>query len=559
MIHLHDRKAAERAVREYREKYWQPADGYWFDEEAALVAVDFFPKFCRLTEAEWAGQRFHLELWQAAQIIVPMFGWKNEDGTRRYTQVVVWVPRKNGKTMTAAGIGNLLLLGDGEYGGQGYAIATKKEQAEIVFEMAKQMANMSEGLSEYLVPLSTSLYCPKLVASFKPLSGIPRGNHGKGASFMIGDEMHEWDDDRLYTFISQGMGARRQPMEFMISTAGLAEGFGYEFWNSTKYLYENPDEDPETLVVIFAADPKADIYDPEIWAAANPNYGVSLKTKYMEKQARRAKRSARAEADFKRYHLNIWVGAADRWLSADKWKSCRGKLNWPDLETYLLGRKCYGGLDLASTRDFNALVWVFPPVGNDPRWYVLPRLWMPVGSEGELQAKERASHVNYTNWDRAGAMILTDGNAADHDLIGRTVLEDCEKFDVQGLGVDRHNAHKLVVELMDELAGQTNDDDEELVQYVTQGSISLNSPSKLLERLVVDEELAHGAHPVMRWMAGHAVVTTDAADNIKPDKKKSTQKIDGIAATVNALALAEGKYIEEKPSGINTDYMKAAS
>ena len=268
-----------------RRKRWELGD-FWFKESSADSAVEFFEDYLVFTKGKWAGKPFLLEPWESDQIIRPLFGWKRADGTRRYRRCYVWVPRKNGKTELAAGIALLLLIGDAEDGGEVYSIASNKDQARIVFNQATQMVNKSPTLNDDLLCFKTSIYCPELNAGFQPLSGKAEGKHGYNVSGLIGDEIHEWADGDLYQFMHDSQDAREQPLEFLISTAGKKGTYGEEVWDECVKIRDGTIEDPETLVVIFAADPDDDWQDEATWKKANPNLGVSKKLDTMRTQRR---------------------------------------------------------------------------------------------------------------------------------------------------------------------------------------------------------------------------------------------------------------------------------
>lgn len=510
---------------------WRPKpDGAYYDTATADAAVAFFPDYCRLTTDEWAGKPFVLEAWQADWIIRPAFGWKRADGTRLYRRVIIWIPRKNGKTELMAGVSHLLMLGDGVQGAECYSIASSGNQAQIVFDVASSMVNYSAQLAECYEVFEESLFVRETYAKFEALTGKPRGKHGLKTTYLIGDEVHEWADDRLYTYVRQAMKSRREPMEWLISTAGIEEGYGVALWNESVGICEGTFDDPETLVVIWCApqDPKAeiDIEDPQVWAEANPNLGVSVRLDALVKEAREAAQSTSKENDFKRYTLNIWVGQNERWLPMPAWNACRTDMgDWKTLPERMAGRPCFGGLDLASTKDFCALVWVFPPETYGEPWVMLPRLWWPKISMGTAAKKSR---IPFESWENAGAFIVTPGSAADHDAIQEQVLADCGLFKVSGLGIDQFNAHSVATSLSDQGVP---------VQLVRFGMLSMSGPSKMLERLVLTGRLDHGGHPVLRWMASNTAIRRDGNENYMPCKKSSANKIDGIAAACMALAM----------------------
>lgn len=524
----------------------EAAGGYWFDEAAADRAVAFFPRYLRFTAGEWAGRPFVLEPWQADDIVRPFFGWKRADGTRRYRRCYVWVPRKNGKTELAAGVSLLALLGDGEVGGQVFSIAKDHDQAKLVFDKAVAMINWSPDLSSCLEAFKTSIWCPELQAAFKPLTGNAGGKHGLNMSGLVGDELHEWIDDRLYTFVHQSAASRRQPIEFLISTAGDRSGYGWEVWNYCLKVASGEIDDPETLVVIYAADPEDDWQDPATWAKANPNIGVSVKRDYLEAEAREARELPRRENDFKRYHLNLWTEQAVRWLPLEAWDGCGHPLpaaieaqpapavrrasaindRWRDLAESMRGRRACAGLDLSSTTDLTALVWVFPPEEEGGLWTVLPRFFVP---DNRIPERVRRDRAPYDIWKREGALIATPGNVVDYAYVKRQIYEDAEIFKCDAIAIDRWNATQISVELREEGLNAV---------LFGQGFASMSAPSKELERLTLDRRLDHGGHPVLRWCAGNVAIATDAAGNIKPDKQNSTERIDGIVATVMGIGAA---------------------
>lgn len=545
------------ALARFPKATWDGAvwrDGpYWYDEAAAEAAARFFPDHLVFTEGEWAGRPFVLEPWEEHDIVRPAFGWKRADGTRRFRRVFVWIARKNGKTELAAGIALLMLLGDGEMGGQVFSIASEKDQAAIVFRKASTMVERAGALTAAppdgagLICLKESIYCPPLNASFRPLSGKPQGKHGLNMSGLVGDEIHEWPGGDLYTFVHDSAAARRQPLEFLISTAGQKGTHGEEVWQECQAILSGDVEDPETMVVVYAPGEDDDWTKEATWRKANPNWGKSVKVDTFLSDFNRARQLPRLENDFKRYRLNMWTDQAVKWLPDDAiddegnrfgWTHCVGPTPWQKLEAQLVGKRCFGGLDLSAVNDLSGLVWWFPVQPGLDRPVALPRFWKP---ELLIKAHAKRDRLPYERWVKEGALLTTPGNVVDYEFIRRQILEDAGRFKVAftgtpnrephqgGLAIDRWNAVETSVKLTQEGLP---------VVLFGQGFASMSAPSKVLEQLVLQNGFDHGGHPVLWRHAKAAAVATDAAGNIKPDKDASSIRIDGIVAMVMALGLA---------------------
>lgn len=496
--------------------------GAWFDRTLAQRCIQFFPKFLRHTEAEWAGRPFVPMLWEAV-LVARTFGWRRPDQTRVYRRVALWVARKNGKTELLAGLAILAIIVDREISGQGFALARDEKQARLVFAKMGKMISFNPVLAQQFEVYKSGLLYSPLGTGFRPLSGNPDGKHGLSMTVMTVDEMHEIPDDLLYTFVHQSTAARRQPLEFMASTAGLkGHSFGSEFYEHCEAVLAEPALDPSLLVVLFAAGEDDDWTAPATWEKANPGLGVTVKRDYLAEECAKAQKNPRLENNFRRYHLNQWVGQDTRWLQMHVWDRC-GIADWAD-EASLAGRPCYGGLDLSSTRDLTALVWLFPPVGDEDVTRILCRFWLPAES---LEERVRQDRAPYDRFERIGALMKTDGNAVDHGVVEAQIMADCETFSVQQIGFDPWAAHMLVLRLLEAGAPMLR---------VPQRYGILSAPSKALETMLLRGEIDHGKHPVLRWMAQNVAVVTDQAGNIMPAKHKSSERIDGIAAVITALA-----------------------
>lgn len=525
------------------EKGWTPGEGAWFDQAAADAAVRFIETHIRFTKGEWAGRPFKLEPWQEFDIVRPLFGWKRADGTRWYRRAYVWIPRKNGKTELAAAIALLLMLGDAEPGAEIYVIAADEHQAGRCFLQATSMVAWDEYLTQHLDTFKTSIWCPAIMGTFKPLSGRPQGKHGLNANGIIGDELHEWRSGDLYTFVSQSSGARRQPLEFLISTAGKKDGYGYEAWQDCDRIIEGEIDAPHTLVVIYAADPEDDWTKEETWRKANPNYGISVKAANLAEEVAEAKSNPRKEADFKRYKLNLWTEQAVRWINVEKWdenghfKGDPLKNNrWRKFEDELAGRECWGGLDLSSTTDLTAWLLFFAPTDDDPLYKIVPRFFVP---KDNIALRSRRDKVAYDRWAKSGVIIETPGDVVDYDFVKKQVREDSQRFNLTRAGADRYNATDVVIQLRD---------DGIPIEFYKQTMMSMSPPAKRLERLYLSRELDHGGHPALRWCARNVAIVSDGNENIKPVKNKSTERIDGIVGLINAIGVWMD--IEDDPTSV---------
>lgn len=507
--------------------------GAWFDHAAADAAVGFFPTYLRHTEGEWWGRPFHLAPWQENDIIRPVFGWKRADGSRLIRQVWIEVPRKNGKTELAAGMALVLLIADGEHGGQIYSMAVDKDQAKLVFTKAGVMVAMSPQLANAVEVYKTSLYVPELMGSFKPLSARPGGKHGFSPSGAIADELHEWPDGELHDVVHKGTVSRRQPLEVLITTAGVPNvGYGWELHEYALAVLTGNVVDPTFHAVIYAADPEDDWQSPATWAKANPNFGVSVKEEYLAAEVVKAVGNVRREGDFKRFHLNIWNEQKAGGLDMVAWDACRVRtLQLADLA----GRRVWGGLDLSSTTDLTALVLAADaPDGGVDLW---ARFWMPTAGLAERSRKDR---VPYDRWIAEGWITGTDGDVVDYDAIRALISAGVEHekhagpciaelADIAQLAIDRWNATHITTQL-------TGDGIAMLA--FGQGFASMSAPSKEFERLVTAGLLNHGGNPVLRWMAQSVTFVSDGAENIKPvkpDRRRTPKRIDGIVASIMAL------------------------
>ena len=504
---------------------------FWFDEAAADRAVLFFEAALKHIKGEWAGKPLKLSPWQADQIIRPLFGWKRQDGTRRYRTAYIQIPRKAGKSTLAAGIALYLLMADGEPGAEVYSAAADRDQAAIVFELAKSMADASKALRSRLQAYKRALVMPSTASSYKVLSSEAYTKHGLNAHGIVIDEVHALPDRDLWDVLTTSTGARRQPLTVAITTAGFdRHSLCYELYDYGCKVRDGIIQDASFLPVIFEAAQDDDWKDPATWHKAHPGLGVSVKEEYFAAECAKAQQLPTYENTFKRLLLNVWTEQDTRWLPMDAWDACGADL--PDLE----GRACYAGLDLSTTTDITALVLAFPIGGTI---HLLPFFWVPRDGIAKRAKRDR---VPYDTWAAHGDIYATEGNVLDYESIRLKINELSERYHIKEIAIDRWNATQL--------ATQLTGDGFNVIGF-GQGFASMSAPCKELERRILGREINHGDNPVLRWMASNVSVTMDPAGNMKADKAKSTERIDGIVATLMALGRVM-QNDEEQPSAYET-------
>jgi phage terminase large subunit-like protein len=494
-----------------------------FDAGLADRCVAFFEKHLTHIEGKWAGKPLSLEPWQQA-IVGCAFGWFRPDGTRRYREVFQYVPRKNGKSTMLGGLVNLVAFCDDEPGAQIYSAAADREQATLVYRQAKGMILNNPALSRHARIYATykSIEFPNGVV-YKALSADADTKHGQNTHLVVIDELHAQPNRDLVDVLVTSTGSRTQPLIWYITTADFdRESICNEKYDYASKVRDGIVADAAFLPVIFEATTDDDWTSPKTWRKANPNLGVSVSEEYLARECQRAKETPTYENTFKRLHLNIRTQNDVRWLRLEDWDGCAGPVN----ETALAGRHCFGALDLSSKVDVTAWVLVFPPTDDDPLWRILPRFFIPADN---ARQRERRDRVPYETWGRQGLMTLTEGNVVDYDVVKAQIAADAKTFDLQEVAYDPWNATQIALQLQAD--GAT------VVEF-GQGYRSMSEPTKELEKLVTSGRLAHAGNPVLRWMAGNAAVESDPAGNLKPSKKKSTERIDGVVALVMGLGRA---------------------
>jgi len=491
---------------------WQP--------EAAQFRIGFYPRFLRHSKGEWARKQVELAPWQKF-IIGSIYGWKRKDNTRRYRTVYLEVARKNGKSTLLAGVGLDMLLCDGEEGAEVYAAATRKEQARIIFEEAKRMVSASPELASRVARFKLNMSVDRTASKFEPLSSDERTLDGLNPHCLLIDELHKHRTRALLDVLDTAMGSRRQPLLWIITTAGddSPESVYAQENDYAVKVAEGTVKD-DSLFSFVATIDKADRWDdPGVWIKANPNLGISVKQDDLERQARKAKKSPSAQAAFKRLRLNVRSAVAERAIDMGVWnKNTTGRWD-PDK---LPRMRCWGGLDLSSKIDITAWVKLFEP-DETGVMKVAARFWMPADTIEERADRDR---MPYRQWVNDGWIEPTPGNVIDHTEIRAAVLSDAERYDIQSIAYDPWNATQLGIEI--------NDAGVEAVEFI-QGIRSYTQPTKELQSLLAGKRLDHGDNPVLAVMASNMKVQRDKNLNEMPHKSHSIGRIDGMTALIMAI------------------------
>lgn len=500
------------------------AQGCHLDIEAAERVRTFMRKFLRHSKGQWAGKPFELLDWQWEQVIKPLFGWKRADGTRRFRRGYIEVPKKNGKSALCSGISLYLLIGDGEAGAEVYNAAADINQASIVFTEAGNMVEASPALSSRCEVLRSTkrINYPSQRSWYKALSADVKTKEGLNIHGLIFDELHAQPNRDLWDTLIYGGAARRQPMFLSITTAGYdKESICYEQHGYARGVLDGSIQDPSFFAYLSAAEEADDWKSPETWKKANPSLGVTIDISDMEQACKEAQLSPAKENAFRRYRLNQWTEQDVRAIPMDQWKACGRKYDWKDFE----GRYCWAGLDLASTNDVTAMVLVFALDGG--RFACLPRFWVPEEAGKNREARNRQ---RFEAWIRSGLMQVTPGSSCDYDFVRRDIVDLSYKYKFDQIAFDPWNARQLATQL-------EKDDGLPMIEF-RQGFATMNAPTKYFLGLVADQKLEHPNDPVLNWMAGNFSVDTDPAGNLKPSKKSSAEKIDGIVALIEGVGCA---------------------
>ena len=506
-----------------------------FENETAMRAVRFFSLFLKHHTGKWSGQPFHLSDWQIS-IVANMFGWIRPDGTRRFRHSLIELPRKSGKSNLVAGLGLYCLVADNENSAEVYTCASTRDQAALVFRMAKRFVEADEYLSKKCKIYRNSIVVEETGSSMKALSSESGTAHGLNSSTVIVGELHVWckpDSRDLFEALQTSQGARAQPLFISITTAGTAEpSLWKDLHQYAERVAQNEVTDMTFMPCIWAAkhDDKWD--DPEVWKRVNPSLGSTVSLEFYEQECNKAKALPSYQHAFRRLYLNQPTTALDRWLDMEAYNSCEPRMS----EEELVGRTCFAGLDLSSTLDLTSLVLAFPRTLEEGGGYdVLPYFFVP---KENMARRERDDGVPFQQWASSGDefgkyLHATTGDVVDYQFVRKLINELAESYDIREIAIDRWNSTSISIQL--------SETDGKTVAYFGQGYRSLSAPAKELEACICGKRFRHGDHPVLKWCASVCGIDEDAAGNIKPSKKRSGRaggRIDGIVASTMAIGRA---------------------
>lgn len=492
-----------------------------YDKAKADRAVTFINNLSH-TKGKWAGKRFDLLSWQE-QIVRDLFGIVKEDGNRQFLTAYIEIPKKNGKSELAAAIALYLLYADNEASAEVYGAACDRNQASIVFDVAKQMVQMSRPLEKRskIMGATKRIVNYSNAGFYQVLSAETGTKHGLNVSGLVFDEIHAQPNRHLYDVLTKGSGdAREQPLFFIITTAGTdRNSICYELHTKALDILNGRKKDTSFYPVVYGLSDEDDWNDEANWLKANPSLGHTIGIDRVREAYQQALDNPAEENVFKQLRLNMWTSSSVAWIPEHVYAKGNDPIQYESLK----GRSCYAGLDLSSTSDITALVLVFPPRFEEENYIVLPFFWLP---EDTLELRCRRDHVLYDVWERQGYIKTTEGNVVHYGFIEKFIEDLSEIYHIKEIAYDRWNATQTVQNL--EGMGLT------MVPF-GQGYKDMSPPSKELYKLMMEGKIQHGGHPVLKWMGQNVVMRQDPAGNIKPDKEKSVEKIDGIVALIMGL------------------------
>lgn len=491
---------------------YREADGYTFDTKKADDVISFFEHDLVHIEGRLQFKPFLLEPWQKA-LLANVFGWVDDKGFRRFKEVLLYIPRKNGKTTLVAGLIIYTFFHDNENGAQIYGAASKKDQAKLIYRPVREMIRHNPFFESQVKEHKNDkriFMRGDETHFFKLLTADATSEHGLNSHVFVLDELHAQKDRELYDALDTSTVSREQPLSFLTTTADyFRESLCNDKLNYARDVRDGIINDPSFLPCIFEASVKEDWHDPAVWKRVNPNYGKSLNVEGFEKQYKKACNDSTFENTFKRLHLNIQTEQLDRWLPMDHWKLCDTKFDMEEL----IGGICYGGLDISSVEDITSYTLYFPSLGA-----LLPFFWIPELNIGKFE--------KYREWVKQGFLLTTPGNNIDKDIIRDKILETWDTYAIESIGFDPWQAQHLAQELLGHGL--------EMIKF-PQSFGTFTIPTKQFYKNVLSHSIRHNDNPILTWMAGNVAVKEGQNGELLPLKKQSYGKIDGMVTSIMAV------------------------
>ena len=507
-------------LKDYKPSRFMLPDSH-YDKKKADRAVKFIEMLPH-TKGEWEGRPFWLLPWQE-QIIRDLFGIVKADGFRQFRTAYIEIPKKQGKSELAAAIALYLLYADHEPSAEVFSAAADRQQASIVFDVAKRMVEMTPGLQKRSKVMSATKRIVNYsnAGYYQVVSADVGGKHGYSISGLVFDEIHNQPNRKLWDVLTKGSGdARRQALHVAITTAGTdRNSICFELHTKALDILSDRKVDPTFYPVVYSLPMDADWQDEKNWYKVNPSLGYTVPIERMREAYLQSQDNPAEENVFRTLRLCQWVGSTVQWIPDHIYD-----LGNQPIDNHALRRRdCYAGLDLSSSGDITALVLMFPPRTDDEKYIMLPHFWVP---EETIPKRVQQTSVPYDNWVAQGYVQATPGNVIDYAYIQNTIGELSYKYHIREIAFDRWGSNMLVERLSE--MGLT-------VVPFGQGYKDMSPASRAFYEELMKGNIIHGGNPVMKWMCGNVVIEQDPAGNIKPTKAKSKDKIDGVVAAIMAL------------------------
>ena len=537
LVGRYARLAVERHFKDLAEAEQR---GIVFNEKAAQKALTFFD-FLSLSKGDTDGSAFKLEPWQSF-IMASVFGWqKISNGKRRFTEAYIELSKKNGKTTTAAGVGLYCMSFDNENGPEVYAAAYTRDQASICFDEAVAMVERSPALNKRITRLKYNLTIPSTRAKFNAVSHDAKNTEGKNSHCVLFDEYHVHVTDGVKVSLQSGMASRKQPLFFIITTAGdNKQGPCYKYRDICINILEGKADIDNVFTMIHGIDEGDDWKDETTWAKANPNLHVSVELDFLRGEFKKALLNGRAEVEFKTKHLNMWVDAAVTWIPSETWNALERKDQEDSDKPYSPPKFApfYGGLDLGDTNDIASFAMYFPE-----------QKFLKVFHYCSEEAVKYAARggIDYQDWVDEGWLTVTPGKTTDYEYIKKDIMQSASYWHLNLMGMDPWGATQFKQQLEEEfgtewLAEKQKDGTFKYgnfhrAQMYAQVASKMCPPTRIFEEMVINGDITHDGNPITAWMLGNVVLSKDVNGNYRPGKDKSKDKIDGIVASIIAIGM----------------------